>query len=73
MATPKKELISEEEDHDIIIMREQNGHEIAVGIVANFKIGDEYFLKALQEFIDMVVAGEISLSDVTIDPPEGLH
>lgn len=70
----KKQLLEETEDHDIIIMREQNGHEIAVGIVANFKISDEYFLKAMQEFIDKVVSGEITLKDLEIiDVQEWAH
>jgi putative NIF3 family GTP cyclohydrolase 1 type 2 len=69
-----KTLVEETEDHDIIIMREQGGHEIALGVVANFKITDKYFVDALQDFVDRWRAGEVTISDLSINQiDEGLH
>lgn len=69
-----KKLVEELDDHDVIVMREQGGHEIALGIVANFKITDKYFIDALQDFVDRWRAGEVTISDLDIGHiDEGLH
>lgn len=66
------EVIDETDDHDIILMREPGGFQVAVGVVTNFELTDAYFLKALQDFIDRVKAGEIRLSDSELRD-DGLH
>lgn len=68
------ELVDETEEHDIVVMREENGCEIALGIVTNFKMTDRYFIEALQGFIDKWHRGEVTMTDLTIsDADEGLH
>lgn len=69
-----KKLIEETEDYDIMVAREQNGHEIVLGVVANFKISDKYFIDALQDFVDRWRAGEVTISDLDLGHiDEGLH
>lgn len=70
----KKQLLKELEEHDIVMMREQKGHEICIGVVANFIISEEYFVTALQEFVDRWKAGEIDLNEYMVhDDGGGMH